>query len=112
MKSTTASLSLALCAISPLATQAYAPNAAIAIAAKGMSLLKPIFKAEAELQAAALGAIGSIDRQVIVDEINENKTKNKALIYTYGLSPFSSEAVAILEGSGYRRIWGVGFHHV
>merc|ERR1712045_630277 len=77
------------------------PNPAIAIAAKGMNLLKPIFKAEAQLQAAALGALGDIDRQVIVDEINENKNKNKALIYTYGLSPSSSEAVAILEGSGY-----------
>ena len=33
--------------------------------------------------------------------INENKTKNKALIYTYGLSPFSAEATKILEGTGY-----------
>ena len=101
MKSATTSLSLALCALSPLTTQAYAPNPAVAIAAKGMNLLKPIFQAEAKLQAAALGALGSIDRQEVVDEINDNKTKNKALIYTYGLSPFSSEAVSILEGSGY-----------
>ena len=36
---------------------AYAPNPVINIGAKGMSLLKPIFKLEAELQAAALGAI-------------------------------------------------------
>ena len=33
--------------------------------------------------------------------INDNKTANKALIYTYGLSPFSTEALKILEGTGY-----------
>ena len=80
---------------------AYSPNPALNVAAKGMSLLKPIFKAEAELQAAALGALSKVDKESVVQEINEKKTKNKALIYTYGLSPFSSEAVKILEGTGY-----------
>ena len=83
------------------AANAYSPNPAINVAAKGMSLLKPIFKAEAELQAAALGALSNVDKDSIISEINDNKTKNKALIYTYGLSPFSSEAVKILEGTGY-----------
>ena len=83
------------------AVNAYSPNPAINVAAKGMSLLKPIFKAEAELQAAALGALSKVDKESVVLDINDKKTKNKALIYTYGLSPFSSEAVKILEGTGY-----------
>jgi glutaredoxin-related protein len=80
---------------------AYAPNPAIALAAQGMSLLKPIFKLEAEIQAATLGAISNVDKETVIQEIQDNKAKNKALIYTYGLSPFSSEAVKILEGTGY-----------
>ena len=81
---------------------AYAPNPVIGLAAKGMSLLKPIFKIEAELQAAALGAISKIDKEEVVAEITDLKKKNKALIYTYGLSPFSAEAVNILEGTDYQ----------
>lgn len=80
---------------------AYAPNAAIGVAAKGMGLLKPIFKLEAELQAAALGAINKVDKDEIIAEINDLKTKNKVLMYTYGLSPFSSEARNILESTDY-----------
>jgi len=83
-------------------TNAYAPNPVVKIAAKGMSLLKPIFKAEAELQAAVLGAVSKVDREAVVQEIKESKAKNKALIYTYGLSPFSTEAIKILEGTGYQ----------
>merc|ERR1712127_740057 len=50
---------------------------------------------------AALGAISKVDKETVIAEINDAKTKNKALIYTYGLSPFSSEAVNILENSDY-----------
>ena len=89
------------CASLPAAI-AYAPNPVIGVAAKGMSLLKPIFKLEAEIQAAVLGAIFKVDKEEVVAEINDLKTKNKALIYTYGLSPFSSEAVNILEGTDYQ----------
>merc|ERR1719469_32176 len=78
-----------------------APNPAITFAAKGMSLLRPIFKAEALVQAAALGTISGVEKENVVQQIAENKAKNKALIYTYGLSPFSSEAVKILEETGY-----------
>ncbi len=80
---------------------AYAPNPAISAAAKGMNLLKPLFKAEAQAQAAILGAVSKVDKEAVIQEINQNKTKNKALIYTYGLSPFSTEATKILEGTGY-----------
>ena len=85
----------------PSIAVAYAPNPAISVAAKGMGLLKPLFKLEAELQASVLGGISKVDKDSIVEEIKDNKTKNKALIYTYGLSPFSSEAVNILEGTGF-----------
>mmetsp|Transcript_1563 Transcript_1563/g.2145 ORF Transcript_1563/g.2145 Transcript_1563/m.2145 type:complete len:178 (+) Transcript_1563:47-580(+) len=94
-------MKITITALLPALACAYSPNGAISVAAKGMNLLKPIFKVEAELQAAALGAISSVNKQSVKDEINENKSKNKALIYTYGLSPFSTEAVSILEGTGY-----------
>ena len=68
---------------------------------KGMGLLKPIFKIEAELQAATLGAISKIDKAEVQSEISTLKTQNKALIYTYGLSPFSVEARNILDGTDY-----------
>lgn len=86
-------------------SEGYSPNPAITTAAKGMNLLKPIFQAEAQLQAAALGALGKVDKEEIVNELSmeklESKKEKKALIFTYGLSPFSSEAVNILEQSGY-----------
>jgi glutaredoxin 3 len=78
----------------------YAPNPVISAAAKGMGLLAPIFKAEAAIQAATLGAISNVNKDDVVNEINEAKAKNKVLIYTYTLSPFSSEAVKILESTG------------
>jgi hypothetical protein len=49
-----------------------------------------IFQAEAAIQAASLAAI----------KINDAKTKNKVLIFTYTRSLFSSEAVKILESTG------------
>eukprot|EP00567_Pseudictyota_dubia_P015545 CAMPEP_0197451668 /NCGR_PEP_ID=MMETSP1175-20131217/29758_1 /TAXON_ID=1003142 /ORGANISM="Triceratium dubium, Strain CCMP147" /LENGTH=153 /DNA_ID=CAMNT_0042984467 /DNA_START=1 /DNA_END=462 /DNA_ORIENTATION=- len=66
-----------------------------------MNLLKPIFKVEAELQAAALGAISGVDKEEVAQEIEVNKKNNKVLVYTYGLSPFSSESLSLLEASGY-----------
>ena len=77
------------------------PNAAIKIAANGMSLLKPIFAAEASLQAAVLGAIAKVDPEEVKASIEFEKKANGVLIYTYGLSPFSSEALSILDKSGY-----------
>ena len=80
-------------------TSAFSPNPAIKVAANGMSLLSPVFSAEAQLQAKLLG--GSVDPATVAADIAAAKKANKALIYTYGLSPFSTEAVAILEASGY-----------
>lgn len=90
---------IALVSLLPTALS-YAPNPAIGLAAKGMGLLKPVFKLEAEIQAAALG--GKIDKDDVVAEINNLKSENKALIYTYGLSPFSTEARNILKATDYQ----------
>merc|ERR1712194_708716 len=76
------------------------PNPVIKLAANGMSLLKPIFALEANLQAAALGAIGNVDKEAVAADIANLKAENKVLIYTYGLSPFSSEAVSMLDATG------------
>ncbi len=80
---------------------AITPNAAIKVAANGMSLLKPIFAAEASLQAAVLGAVAKVDPDEVKATIEFEKKANGVLIYTYGLSPFSSEALSILDKSGY-----------
>lgn len=67
-----------------------------------MGLLKPLFKLEAELQSKALGALLSDEeKESVLSELIKNKKENKALVYTYGLSPFSTEAVSLLEQSGY-----------
>jgi len=75
------------------------PNPVINIAARGMSLLTPVFKAEAALQANLLGGPKALEEAE--KELTLAKKNNKVLIYTYGLSPFSSEAVSLLDASGY-----------
>ena len=104
MKTSILSL-LALCATtstSALSTPTpVTPNPAIKAMATGMSLLKPVFSLEAQLQAAILGKLGGIDTLNVEADIAAMKKENKVLIYTYGLSPFSVEAVNMLEQSGY-----------
>ena len=78
---------------------ACALNPAIKLAGKGMALLGPVFTLENKLQAAALGAIGGVDATDVQQEIAED-IKAPCVIYTYGLSPFSTEAVALLEAKG------------
>lgn len=74
-------------------------NPVISAAAKGMSLLSPIFKVEAGLQANVLG--GSLKEEAAT-EIAAAIKKNKVLVYTYALSPFSTEALSLLDASGYQ----------
>ncbi|KAL3823509.1 hypothetical protein ACHAXA_010831 [Cyclostephanos tholiformis] len=81
-------------------TPVITPNPVIKLAANGMSLLKPIFKLEANLQAAVLGALTKVDKEAVASDIDTMKSTNDVLIYTYGLSPFSTEALAILDASG------------
>ena len=79
--------------------QCTALNPAIKLAGKGMALLGPVFTLENKLQAAALGAIGGVDSENVKQEIADD-IKAPCVIYTYGLSPFSTEAVALLESKG------------
>lgn len=84
----------------PTATRLSAtPNPVISVAARGMSLLAPIFKAQAALQANLLSDQDAMAQAQL--ELAAAKKSHKVLIYTYGLSPFSTQAVALLDESGY-----------
>ena len=96
MRSAISSLLLLLA----VSAKAYSPNPVIKVASQGMNLLRPIFKAEAALQASALASPEVTDKAIA--EIKNDKKANKALVYTYGLSPFSNEAVKILDSTGYQ----------
>ncbi|KAG7369052.1 glutaredoxin [Nitzschia inconspicua] len=74
-------------------------NPVINLMANGMTLLKPVFAAEAKLQASLLGS--GIVEQDVAQEIAAEVNSSPIVIYTYGLSPFSTEAVSILEKNGY-----------
>ena len=85
--------------LSAAIAQCAALNPAIKLAGKGMALLGPVFTLENKLQAAALGRIGGVDSEDVKQEIADD-IKAPCVIYTYGLSPFSTEAVALLESKG------------
>ena len=75
-------------------------NPGIKFAGNAMQLLKPIFSLENKIQGQVLGSLGGVDVEDVrreLDLIRENKI---TCIYTYGLSPFSTEAVAVLERIG------------
>ena len=78
-----------------------APNAAINLAGQAMPLLGPIFSLEADLQALVTN-LGSYDQDAIRDEIDTAINAAPVVIYTYSLSPFSTEALAVLESTGCR----------
>mmetsp|Transcript_41182 Transcript_41182/g.120373 ORF Transcript_41182/g.120373 Transcript_41182/m.120373 type:complete len:245 (+) Transcript_41182:38-772(+) len=65
-------------------------------AGKFMSLLGPIFSVENKLQASAFG-VDDASLEGTKAEIEQTISSQPCVIYTYGLSPFSSEAVALLE---------------
>jgi len=76
----------------------------VGIAGSGMQLLKPLFKAEAKLQAGVLVNVVDVlgaPFRVYPDEIRAATTKRisstKPVLYTYGLSPFSGEAKNVLK---------------
>ena len=76
----------------------------VGVAGKGMSLLSPIFSLEAKFQAAVTGFVGEIigspfrtNPDDVRADIKDELRKNKAVIYTYELSPFSSEALNLLK---------------
>ena len=69
-------------------------------AGKLMGILSFLFKIENKFQAKALGASES-DFVAARKNIEETVSSNKVVIYTYGLSPFSSEALAVLDEIGF-----------
>ena len=76
------------------------PNPVLGVASLGMGLIKPIFKAEAALQATVL-SLGSEDvREQARAQIETDRNSAPVVVYTYGLSPFSTECKAFLDGVG------------
>ena len=75
------------------------PSPVLKIAGEGMALLAPIFSVEADLQAAVLN-LGSYDEEEIKADIDAVANSAPVVIYTYPLSPFSTEAVNVLKSTG------------
>ena len=85
---------------SSVVMQEAAPNPVLGVASLGMGLIKPIFRAEASLQATVL-SLGSADvREEARAQIEEDKKKAPVVVYTYGLSPFSTECKSFLDSLG------------
>jgi glutaredoxin len=74
-------------------------------AGKAMGFLSFLFKLENKLQAKVLGVEES-DFVAARKEIDDTITSHKIVVYTYGLSPFSNEALAVLDeiGANYTNI--------
>jgi glutaredoxin len=68
-------------------------------AGKFMGLLSFLFRLENKLQARLLGAEEG-DYEMARREIQDTIAKHNVVVYTYGLSPFSSEALALLDECG------------
>ena len=74
-------------------------------AGKAMGFLSLLFKLENKLQAQVLGADEG-DFAAARKEIEDIIASDKVVIYTYGLSPFSTEATAVLDeiGAQYKKV--------
>mmetsp|Transcript_28013 Transcript_28013/g.51178 ORF Transcript_28013/g.51178 Transcript_28013/m.51178 type:complete len:511 (-) Transcript_28013:128-1660(-) len=68
-------------------------------AGKAMQFLSFLFKLENKLQAQVLGAEDA-DYAKARKDIQDRIASNKIVAYTYGLSPFSSETLAVLDEIG------------
>lgn len=75
------------------------PSSAIVAAGKGMPALSSIFNLEADLQALVLN-LGSYDEEEVKEEIASTVASAPVVVYTYPLSPFSTEVVSILDSTG------------
>ena len=73
-------------------------SAALGLASAGMGLLKPIFAAEARWQADTLADDGV--RAAAAEQLDAEVGGAPVVIYTYGWSPFSTEALARLDATG------------
>jgi len=74
-------------------------NPVLGVASSGMGLIKPVFRVESAAQAAVTN-LGGYDAAEIRAEIEQIASRAPVVIMTYGLSPFSSEAVAVIESTG------------
>lgn len=74
-------------------------------AGKLMKALSFLFKLENRLQAQLLGA-EEADYAAARKGIEDAVSNNKIVVYTYGLSPFSAEALAVLDeiGADYEKV--------
>ena len=79
-------------------------RAALGVASMGMGLLKPLFAAEAKWQAELLG--DEETRAAAVAKIEADAASAPVVVYTYALSPFSTEVLAFLDETGceYKKI--------
>ena len=66
---------------------------------KFMGILSILFKLETKLQAWLLGA-DDADRAAAREDIERAISRDEIVVYTYGLSPFSGEALAVLDEVG------------
>ena len=74
-------------------------------AGKAMGFLSFLFRLENKLQAKLFGADDS-DFVKARNDIQETITNNRVVVYTYGLSPFSYEALTVLDevGAEYKEV--------
>eukprot|EP00316_Scyphosphaera_apsteinii_P004413 CAMPEP_0119304842 /NCGR_PEP_ID=MMETSP1333-20130426/5969_1 /TAXON_ID=418940 /ORGANISM="Scyphosphaera apsteinii, Strain RCC1455" /LENGTH=490 /DNA_ID=CAMNT_0007307791 /DNA_START=102 /DNA_END=1574 /DNA_ORIENTATION=- len=70
----------------------------LGVASLGMGLLRPIFAAEAAWQAEVLG--DEQTRIAAIKQLDAESTSAPLVVYTYILSPFSTEAIAFLDETG------------
>jgi len=70
------------------------------LAGSAMGLLKPLFAAQAKAQAS------DYDQAAVRSELEAEIKSAPVVLYTYGLSPFSSEAKRVLDdfGADYKEI--------
>jgi glutaredoxin len=79
-------------------------SAGLGVGSAGMGLLKPAFAAEARWQAETFGDDAA--RAAAIKKLDEESGSAPVVIYTYGLSPFSTEALRFLDETSckYRKI--------
>lgn len=79
-------------------------RAALGVASQGMGLAKPLFAMEAKLQAQVLGDDSA--KAAAEAQLDSDIASAPVVVYTYGLSPFSTECISFLEETGaeYKKI--------
>ena len=76
---------------------------ALGVASKGMGMIKPIFAAEAKLQANVLGDEAA--KSAAEAQLEADVAAAPVVVYTYGLSPFSTECIAFLVAPPVLKRW-------